>query len=83
MVEDPVTNIESPVVIKSDVGSIRHGLWTFYDIETSRISKIVEYQADEVVYEKEFLTEKDTAYLKKKWFSDRSTSGKLFLYLLI
>lgn len=69
LVEDPVTNIEKPVRVKSETGSIRHGLWTYYDIETGKIAKIVEYQVDQIIYEKEYLSSKDSIDIKRKWKS--------------
>lgn len=66
MVEDPVTNLEKPVVIKTDVGSVRHGFWTFYDAPTTDVKRVVEYQADEVIYEKEYTAKVDSTYIKKR-----------------
>lgn len=54
MVEDPNTNLLRPVVIKADVGSVRHGLWTYYEPFTSKIEKVIEYQVDEVIYERDY-----------------------------
>ncbi len=54
MVENPTTNILRPVVIKADVGSVRHGLWTYYEPSTSNIEKVIEYQVDEVIYERDY-----------------------------
>lgn len=67
LVEDPVTNIEKPVAIKSETGCIRHGLWTYYDTETGKIAKVVEYQGDNIIYEKDYLSAKDSVAIKKKW----------------
>lgn len=69
MVEDPVTNLETPIVVRCDVGSVRHGLWTYYDIETGSISKIVEYHVDQIIYEKTYLNAKDSVDMKRKWKS--------------
>lgn len=69
MVEDPLTNIEKPVTVKSETGSIRHGLWTYYDPENGKIAKVVEYQGDQIIYEKEYLSAKDTIAIKRKWKS--------------
>jgi hypothetical protein len=54
MVEDPITNITRPVVVKADVGSVRHGVWTYFDIRTSKIDRVVDYQLDEIIYEKDY-----------------------------
>ena len=37
------------VVVKTDVGSIRHGNWLYYDAYTRNIKRMMEYQADEVI----------------------------------
>lgn len=66
LVEDPITNIEKPVIIKTDVGSVRHGYWTYYEPPSTEIKKIVEYQADEIIYEKEYITKADSVYLLKR-----------------
>ena len=66
MVEDPITNVTKPIRIKADVGSVRHGLWTYYKTGTSQIEKVIEYQADEIVYQKEYPTQADSLYLESK-----------------
>ncbi len=68
MVEDAVTNGFRPVKIKTDVGSIRHGLWTFYEPRTKQIKRLVEYQADDVFSDKSFetLTKTDSLYILAK-----------------
>lgn len=60
MVENPITNALRPVVIKASVGSVRHGLWTFYDVYTHKVDRVVEYQVDEVIYEKDYSGENKT-----------------------
>jgi hypothetical protein len=77
MVEDPITGIEKPVVIKTDVGSVRHGFWTYYDPPSKEVKKVVEYQADEVIYEKEYTAKADSAYIKEKMksFSKGNTNA--------
>jgi antitoxin component YwqK of YwqJK toxin-antitoxin module len=68
MVENPVTNALRPVVIKASVGSVRHGLWTFYDVYTHKVERVVEYQVDEVIYEKDYSEElnKDSVTASQK-----------------
>ena len=66
LVEDPVTNISKPVRIKTDVGSVRHGQWTYYSPERKTIEKVLEYQADEVIYEQAFTSKLDSTYLETK-----------------
>lgn len=45
-----------PVIVKTDVGSIRHGSWTYYEPPSKEIKHVIEYQADEIVF--------DTSYTK-------------------
>ncbi|MBP6624663.1 MAG: hypothetical protein KA198_05800 [Chitinophagaceae bacterium] len=65
-VEDPLTNQFNKITIKTDAGSVRHGFWTYYDTQTKEINKIVEYQVDEIVYEREYLSKKDSVYIEAK-----------------
>jgi len=68
MVEDPITNEFKPVKIKTDVGSIRHGTWTFFDPYTKQITRLVEYQAHEIVNDRKMntLSKADSAYILMK-----------------
>jgi antitoxin component YwqK of YwqJK toxin-antitoxin module len=66
MVEDPLTSQFRPVVIKTDVGSVRHGFWTYYDPQTNEVRRVVEYQADEMIYEKEYTAKVDSTYIKQR-----------------
>ncbi|MBK7690941.1 MAG: hypothetical protein IPJ31_07430 [Bacteroidetes bacterium] len=66
MVEDPNTGLEKPVILKSDVGSVRHGFWTYYNTPTTDVKKVLEYQIDEVIYEKEYSSAVDSAYIKDR-----------------
>lgn len=60
MVEDPVTNNFRPVVVKSQVGSVRHGLWTFFNPTTAAVDRVVEYQVDEVIYDRDYSNRDET-----------------------
>ena len=68
MVEDAHTNQLKPVRIKTDVGSVRHGLWVYYDIRTGRMKRSEEYQGDELVSEHDYttLTARDSLYIDQK-----------------
>lgn len=66
MVEDPLTEQFRPVIIKTDVGSVRHGFWTYYDPQTAEVRRVVEYQADEMIYEKEYTAKVDSTYIKER-----------------
>ena len=62
VVTDPNTLLESYRVLATESGSIRHGLWRYYDPETGYMIKEEEYVADELVYKHEFkvLVSKDS-----------------------
>ncbi len=68
MVEDAETGEFRSVKIKTDVGSIRHGMWTFYDPRTRQIKRVVEYQADDVVSDTSYntITKTDSVYILAK-----------------
>jgi hypothetical protein len=45
---------------------VRHGQWTYYSPERKTIEKVLEYQADEVIYEQAFTSKLDSTYLETK-----------------
>lgn len=59
MVEDPVTDVQTLVPVRSDVHSVRHGTWRYYNERTGNIARIEEYQVDDLIYEEEFLYTKE------------------------
>ena len=66
MVENAVTGAISSVPVRTDRGSLRHGLWRFYDDQTGRLVREVEYQVDSIVYQKTFLlTSDDSTYYQR------------------
>ncbi|KXK43384.1 MAG: MORN variant repeat protein [Bacteroidetes bacterium OLB11] len=66
MVEDPVSNKIKPVILKANMGSVRHGFWTYYDIFTHEVIKVLEYQADDIIYEKDYAQKIDSTYIKQR-----------------
>lgn len=54
MVEDPVKDIQMLVPIKSEMGSVRHGTWRYYNESTGFLTKVEEYQVDDLIYEEYF-----------------------------
>ena len=78
MVEDAITNELKPVRIKTDVGSIKHGTWTFYEPQTKKINRVIEYQADEIIYDKSYntLSNADSVALLKKMKSFPHVTNK-------
>ncbi len=81
MVEDPSTGMEKRVILKSDVGSVRHGFWTYYNTATADVKKVLEYQIDEVIYEKEYTAAVDSTYIKARMKSfpkgEANTNGMI------
>ncbi len=67
LVTNAVTGEEKPVQVRTDRGSLRHGLWRFYDEQNGRLTREVEYQVDEVVYQRSFLlTREDSTYYEQR-----------------
>src|SRR5690606_26255968 len=54
MVEHPITGVQELRSVSTDKGSLRHGLWRYYDPETGRLTREEEYQVDELIYTREF-----------------------------
>ncbi len=65
-VEDPISNTFKPVVIKSNRGSVRHGYWTYYNTSTRQVERVQEYQADEIIYDKEYKEKVDSIAIQQK-----------------
>jgi len=53
-VTDPITLIDSIVVVPTDIGYTKHGLWRYYDAATGQMTREEEYQVDNLIREKEF-----------------------------
>lgn len=67
VVEDPETGIEKLVPISSERGSVRHGLWRFYDARSGRLLREDFYQLDEKVSSQNFgMSKTDSAYYKQR-----------------
>ncbi len=66
-VVDPATGAETLRAIPSDKGSVRHGLWRYYDMNTGMLVREEEYQVDELIYRKDFnRPQQDSVALKKQ-----------------
>lgn len=64
---DPVTGLETLRSISTERGSLRHGIWRFYDPKNGRMVREEEYQVDSLIYKKEFLmSSADSAYYKRR-----------------
>lgn len=66
MVEQAVTNELKPVIIRTQQGSVRHGFWTYYHTYSGKIAKLVEYQVDDIIYEKDYDAVVDSTYIKQR-----------------
>jgi hypothetical protein len=66
MVEDAVTNILKPVIVKTNVGSVKHGFWTYYNPYTLTVEKVQEYQVGEIIFEQDYSSPFDSTLLKTK-----------------
>lgn len=67
MVEDPGTGAQVLRVVATEKGTMRHGMWRFYDADNGRLTREEDYQIDEIVYKKDFpLSKDDSAYYEKR-----------------
>ncbi|HXS35369.1 MAG TPA: hypothetical protein VN721_01610 [Flavipsychrobacter sp.] len=67
VVTDPVSGLERLAYAPTDKGTLRHGIWRYYDPQTGRLVKEQEYQVDSLIYEKEFtLSKTDSLYYEKR-----------------
>ncbi len=68
VVMHPVTQEEEYKVIPTDIGSMRHGTWKYYNPATGGLIKEEEYQVDELVFHKEYEVSStaDSVYMKKR-----------------
>jgi hypothetical protein len=54
-------------VISTDRGSVKHGLWQYYDERTGRLTREIDYQVDEVVARQDFaIAAVDSAWYKRR-----------------
>lgn len=53
-VTDPVTEYQELVAVPSEKGTMKHGLWRYYDPETGQMVKEEEYQVDDLIGKREF-----------------------------
>jgi hypothetical protein len=84
---DPVTDTFVQRVIPADHGTLRHGVWKYYDENTGKLIKEEEYQVDSLIYRKEYVIksgdakeyEKNLPHNKKVKY--RPPAGKEYSYL--
>ena len=77
MVEDPLTNELKERIIPTSLGSVRHGFWIYYKPPFNEVTRIEEYQLDELIYEQDYTTKSDSIALKQRLAKYPHTSGKL------
>lgn len=70
IVLDPSSEMEEETIIMpSDIGSVKHGEWKYYDPRTGALLKIEEYQVDKLIRTQELYVDgyatSDSAYKKK------------------
>ncbi len=66
-VEHPETGLEYMVAVPTERGTVRHGLWRFYDELSGRLIREEQYQIDELIYKKDFaLSSADSVYYQKR-----------------
>ncbi|MBS1782962.1 MAG: hypothetical protein JSS78_07835 [Bacteroidetes bacterium] len=66
VVMDPTTQEEQYRIIPTEQGSLRHGLWRYYDPNWGFLTKEEEYQVDELVYKKDFIVSSSRDSLNKQ-----------------
>lgn len=66
-VVDPVTDAEIRRVIPTDRGTVKHGIWRYYDAGTGRLTREVDYQLDEVIARQDLaIAAIDSAWYKRR-----------------
>ncbi len=67
-VTDPLSDEEVLVVVPSERGSMKHGLWRYYDARTGQLTREEEYQVDDLIFKKDFqyVTHTDSLRLKQR-----------------
>ena len=53
-VEHPITGEMIKRIVSTDRGTLRHGMWRYYDPETGKLLREEEYQVDDLIYRKNF-----------------------------
>ena len=66
-VEHPITGVEKLTVISTDRGTLKHGLWRYYDLQTGRLIREEDYQVDELIYRQVFsIANADSLYCEQR-----------------
>ncbi len=59
-VEDPVTELKKTMVIDTKAGSVKNGTWTFFEVPFSKIIRVMEFAADDLIYDKDYTIKEDS-----------------------
>ena len=65
VVVNPDTHEEMLRAIYAEKGTMRHGTWNFYDEHSGKLLKEEEYQMDNLIYSKNFVSKEDSAKNQK------------------
>ena len=61
VIVDPISQRETLKAVATEKGTVRHGLWKYYDSRTGKMIKEEDYQADQMIYQHRFdLTKEDS-----------------------
>lgn len=67
LITHPITGEEKYYYVSTERGSVRHGMWRFYDPLSGRLVREEEYQVDELIYSKDFsISTADSVYYQKR-----------------
>ncbi len=64
----PETHLDSLVILPSERGTLKHGLWRYYDPSSGQLTLEEEYQVDELIRSKKYYISetKDSVYINKR-----------------
>jgi antitoxin component YwqK of YwqJK toxin-antitoxin module len=67
LITHPITGEEKYFYVPTERGSVRHGMWRFYDPLSGRLIREEEYQIDDLIYSKDFsISAADSIYYQKR-----------------
>lgn len=67
-VTNPVTYLDTLVIVPSEKGSLKHGTWRYYNPMTGQLEREEEYQVDDLISSKRFTISStlDSNYIKRR-----------------
>ncbi len=67
-VTNPITYLDTLVIVPSEKGSLKHGTWRYYNPVTGQLEREEEYQVDDLISSKRFTIAStlDSNYIKKR-----------------